>query len=217
MKTCPDLETLVDFYLSPLEENKSAVAAHIFCCEACQLQLKLFYQNENTQTLNVPREDLSAVRSYIRDRIVPVRSSLWKKLEEKLATFVESVRIPHFPAITPAPVLNASRNRTGSGTNATGVKILFAADTAKTDPSYWQALLEIPPRATPSSMLKVLIVNYRGVPVIRGKLQLLGIDLDVCNGLAQIKLSDFQNNLHCPLVSYTDISGKTTSGDLIIC
>ncbi len=221
MKTCPELECLIDFSSHLPEDRDAELAAHIFCCEHCQQLLTEIVLEPETPDNAVSPQELRELRSFIQKNIVPVRNDLWDRLLKKVTDVLDGgygiSRMPFFPGHAPLPALSSGRISSAVGKTSSFIPVVFAATVPKDDPAYWQATLEIPPQATLSSMLNIKIVNGVGSPICSGKFYMLGIELEINNGIAQISLYDFQKGLRCPVASYTDPNGKIIIGDLIIC
>jgi len=233
-RDCPDIEVVISFALDPVKESHAEIAGHIYGCDACQKELLLANESillDQAVSLGKVSEAGSAhLESY------KLKAERWRKLEEKLSAFVESFRIAMRSAEAGLADVSDSLSglfpvgggqaaafavspseRPGSGyiPDFEGcISIVFAADCPAADPRYWRAELTIPPGATPETTLVVSVTDQRKNSVRAGRFVLVGVELPIVEGIAEITLADFQKNLKTPVVELRASDGTVINGNL---
>ncbi len=221
---CPDIENLIAFAAKPLLEENEGIACHIDSCRKCQEELQ-FINGTILCEAEITEEDAVSVRQFLEKK--EKTAKLWKKLREIINNL--QVVIPDedseggladfaFSMLSGIAAFTAV-GATSSGNVYAGepVKIGFAANCSRNDMNYWYAEMIIPPGTPPDGKLMILLTDRNENMIPRGTLVLLGNELPICEGLAEITLEDFRNSLKNTTVFLRKSNGEILPGELVIC
>ncbi len=231
---CPHRENLITFALDPLHEKYADLAGHICTCKSCQNALAdinkiILLPDEVTE------DDIKSVKDFIRETKNDSKLSLWQQLKETVDEIWNNLSKSEedtpfsFDNILPVGGVAAFSqlltgvaamtspmgiNNTGSEYDAEAVNIGFIANCDISSPYYWKAEMVIPPGITEDGVLIVLLTDNKGREIKNGTFTLLGMELELDYGIAEISFKDFRDNLRNTTVNVRYPDGTVVSGDL---
>lgn len=217
---CQSVEDLICFALDPIHCEKEEIVTHIMGCISCQNELRII--NE----IIICHED--ATWSDIQE----IKNVLWKRkinalfnktpIADALTDSIDEIEsdsfMPNFDFLTGIAALT-SVNISAPYEEYSGepAKIVFAADCGENAFEYWNAEILIPPGTRTDSTLVILLTDKNNKVIESGTFVLLGNELPIHDGIAEITLSTFRDSLKNTNVFLRMENGKEITGGLAIC
>lgn len=226
---CPHHEDLIKFALDPLHEKNAELAGHISICKSCQNNL-----NDINPIILLPdkvtEEDIKLVKNFIQDakkkhnlweEFKSLIAEIWKNapqsdsFEDRALSWGKSLLSKGWDIISsPAVGAIASGISIGSFSEPDSLVIAFIADCDKLSSCYWRAEIIIPRNITADGILTLRVTDANGEVIKNGKFTLLGIELKLNDGIAEIEFAKFKENLKNTTVKLNYPDGTVVSGDL---
>ncbi len=239
--SCPTEDHLALFAIDPLCEGHEAIATHVFECGKCCSELKRI-NSVLFEDVEVSASEMEEARAFLSRK--KSECALWGELRTKVLDFVrgrlcveddDSDQSPaaflectfgKVAALTSsfllagmlgATVSSCGHGSSGDKSDLNFIQIEFVSDCDKSNPFYWRAKLMIPPTVEDDSALAVILSDRNGALIPRGMFCLMGNELTIHDGIAEIAFKTFRESLANTTVFIRSFSGKEISGNLTIC
>ena len=217
---CPTEAKLVEFALSPLQEENIDIVMHVFHCEECSRKLERMNQ-VFLADCEVSPEEAAKIERFCSCTTSRAKQdgALWEKVQ-RLLTPVIFGDLGLAEDYRELPLVAASRKSFGNEkandiSTVRFVDLTFKANCDDCSNEFWKATLRIPLSAENETPLSVLVTDGKETPVATGTLVLCGRKLSVTNGKACTTLGDFRSSLRSREVAFCFASGKHMAGSLI--
>lgn len=229
-EACPSEARLIEFTLTPLQEENVDIAVHILHCRDCAKKLYLMNQVILSHCEVTP-EDWAEIKSFrprrnpaVNDRN-PAVNDLWQKVE-RLLNYIIPADFEFIHAYEEQPLVAASsgkepphdsrRVRREDREASPSINLVFKADCEDDDPHFWTASLQLDLTVGSDDLQPISVTDCSGNPIIHGVLLLCGQTLLVSAGKAYISLGDFRRNLRNREVAFQFAAGKRVAGSLAL-
>ena len=211
-EACPSEARLIEFALTPLQEENVDIAVHILHCRDCAKKLYLMNQIILSHCEVTP-EDWAEIKSF-RPHRNPAVNDLWQKVERLIHAYEEQPLVA--ASSGKEPPHDSRRVRREDREASPSINLIFKADCEDDDPHFWTASLQLDLTAGSDELQPVSVTDCSGNPIIHGVLLLCGQTLLVSAGKAYISLGDFRRNLRNREVAFQFAAGKRVAGSLAL-
>lgn len=216
---CPTETGLIEFALSPLQEENIDMLMHILHCKTCGRKLHQI-NKVLLADCEVSSEEWEEIKRF-RPHAKGEAEALWRKVERLLTRIVlDNPVIPFDLEEVPAAAASGKnlpheKAKIG-GAAASFVDLTFKANCDERSKFYWTATLRIDLSVEDETILPVSITDGSGAAVTGGKLILCGQTLSVADGKAGITLEDFRRGLRSREIAFDFATGERMAGCLVL-